>query len=100
MGNEIDGDPNEAIRQEFIIKPIEGFVSKEKRFQYQMLGRLKSDCDYYLGYGNRYSNHLWAKDEKAQIEKMKEIWNGFSEDEKPEWLTWEQIERYEKEMVH
>ena len=31
---------------------------------------------------------------------MKAIWNSFSEDEKPEWLTWEKIEKYEEEMVN
>lgn len=100
MGNEMDGDPNTPIKQEFIIQPMKGFVSKEKRFQYQMLDRLRTDCDYYLGYGNRYAGCLWAKSEKKQIAEMKAIWNSFSEDEKPEWLTWEKIEKYEEEMVN
>ena len=29
---------------------------------------------------------------------MKTLWLGFSEAEKPEWLTWEQILNYEKQM--
>lgn len=99
LGNEIDGDPNEPIAQDFTIQKNRIIVSEDKRFQYQMLGRIKCDCDYYLGYGNRNPDCLWAKTEKKQIEVMKEIWLGFSEDEKPEWLTWEQIEVYEKDMV-
>lgn len=99
FGNEIDGDPNEPILQEFTIQIKKDFISKEKQFQYQMLGRLKSDCDYYLGCGNRNAEKLWAKSEKKQIEEMKKIWKLFSEEEKPEWLTWEQINMYEKEMI-
>ena len=63
-----------------------------------MLGRLISDCEYYLGYGYRDADKLWAHEEKEQIEKIKKIWLSFSELEKPEWLTWEQIIAYEKEM--
>ena len=63
-----------------------------------MLGRLISDCEYYLGYGYRDPDKLWAHDEKEQIEKIKKIWLSFSELEKPEWLTWDQIIAYEKEM--
>jgi hypothetical protein len=29
---------------------------------------------------------------------MKRIWLSFSEDEKPEWLPWEKILQYEKDM--
>ena len=63
---------------------------------YSLLSRLKTDCDYFLGYGNRCEKYLWAKDVKSQIAKMKEIWNNLKE--KPEWLTMEQILEYEKKM--
>jgi hypothetical protein len=69
------------------------------KFNYQLLARLQSDCNYYLGYGNRCAKHLWAGNEQDQIDKMKELWNNFPDDQKPEWLTWEQILDYEKEMV-
>ena len=68
-------------------------------FEYMMLDRLKHDCDYYLGYGNRCAKHLWANTEKEHIEYMKQLWNGFSDVHKPEWLTWEQILEYEKQML-
>lgn len=70
----------------------------ELRFRYQMLGRLKADCDYFLGNGNRCENHLWAGTIDKQIAEMKKRWLEFEEDEKPEWLTWQDIENYEKEM--
>ena len=43
-------------------------------------------------------NCLWAGDEKSQIENMKALWNSFPEEDKPEWLTWEDILEYEKQM--
>ena len=69
-------------------------------FNYQLLSRLQADCKYYLNHGRRDAKHcLWAQDEKEQIAKMKELWNGFPEDGKPEWITMEQIEIYERRML-
>lgn len=73
-------------------------LQNEKPFRYMMLSRMKSDCDYYLGYGNRYAKHLWAGDEREQIDCMKALWNSFSAKDKPEWLTWDQILDYEQQM--
>jgi len=72
-------------------------TEKDATFDYQLLGRLQQDCDYYLGHGNRAKKHLWAGDEAAQIAKMKEIYEGLPE--KPEWLTLEQIAQYEAAMI-
>ena len=96
--NTFDGDPNLPIWKPFIILSSEKQVDENKRFQYQMLDRLSSDCDYYLGYGNRSPRILFTSDEKKHIDAMKNIWNSFAEDEKPECLTWDQILEYEKAM--
>ena len=69
------------------------------RFNYMMLGRLQSDCEYFLENGQRSEKHLWAGNVADQIKEMKKIYNKFVESEKPEWLTLEQIEDYEKEMI-
>jgi len=69
-------------------------------FRYQMLSRLKSDCDYYLGNGNRNTKVLWAGNETEQIIVMKQLWNSFSHTEKPEWLTWNEILDYEKKIIN
>jgi len=69
----------------------------ELAYTYMLLDRLKSDCDYYLGNGGRSPKHLWALNEQEQIDKMKELWNSL--EEKPEWLTLEQILEYEKQLV-
>lgn len=73
-------------------------LQHEKKFRYMLLSRMKSDCDYYLGYGNRHAKHLWAGNERDQIDCMKALWNSFSAKDKPEWLTWEQLLDYEQKM--
>lgn len=97
VNNEFDGEPNIPINQEFVIvKPKQ---KSKNEFQYMMLDRLRCDCNYYLGCGNRNPKVLYYKDEKEHLEAMKGLWNEFPSDEKPEWLTWEQILEYEKEML-
>lgn len=66
-------------------------------FNYQLLGRLQQDCEYYLGAGARNKKHLWALDEAEQIQKMKELYAGLPE--KPEWITLADIERYEAALT-
>ena len=78
---------------------IEDWLKKDKSFKYLMLGRLASDCEYYLGYGDRHAGRLWAKDEGKQIELMIALYNNFDEDEKPQWLSMEQILEYKREML-
>lgn len=74
-------------------------LKQEASFRYQLLGRLQTDCDYYLGNGNQCAKHLWAGDEIKQIENMKSLWNSFAPGDKPEWLLWVQILGYEKKMI-
>ena len=101
-GNEIDGDPSyplDIINIELIFKEREPQPTPEEKFNYMLLSRLKGDCDYYLGNGNRCKGRLWAGDEREQINNMKELYNSFKEDARPEWLTYEQILEYEKLMI-
>lgn len=78
---------------------LDWLLSRDESFRYQMLDRMRSDCDYYLGNGRIYGNHLWAGEVEEQIKYMKSLWLSFAEDKKPEWLTWEQILQYEKDML-
>ena len=64
---------------------------------YRLLSRLKADCDYYLGAGGRAEKHLWAGSVEAQITKMRELYDALPE--KPEWLTEQDIDRYESQMT-
>lgn len=81
------------------MKLSKDILQSDESFRYQLLGRLQSDCQYYLGYGNRSKNKLWAGNEKDQIEVMKELWNSFADDGKPEWLTWDELLNFEIKMV-
>lgn len=73
-------------------------LPEEMRFRYSMLGRLESDCKYFLD-GHNLEKFLWAGTVEKQIEEMRRRWNEFEEDEKPEWLTMEDIDEYEREML-
>ena len=67
-------------------------------FKYQMLSRLQNDCDYFLKAGNRSPSVLWAKNVDDHIKLMRDLYNSFAEEDKPEWITLDKIEEYEKEM--
>ena len=64
--------------------------------EYRLLGRLKADCDYFLGAGGRAEKHLWAGNVREQIAKMRELYAALPE--KPEWITQEDINRYAQRM--
>ena len=64
--------------------------------EYRLLGRLKADCDYFLGAGGRAEKHLWAGNVREQIGKRRELYAALPE--KPEWLTSEDIDRYAQRM--
>ena len=64
---------------------------------YRLLGRLRADCDYFLGAGQKNEKHLWAGSVHAQIAKMRELYEALPE--KPEWLTPEAIDSYAERMA-
>lgn len=73
-------------------------VANDNSYEYQLLSRLIQDCEFFLGYGNGAVKHLWAGNVEDQIAKMKELYNSFPEDKKPEWITMDKILDYEKQM--
>lgn len=75
---------------------IKELLNHDAEFRYQMLDRMKQDCNYYLNNGNRQNKYLWAQDEAEQIKYMKALWNSFPENEKPEWLSYKQICEYKE----
>jgi len=83
-----------------LMKSLNEILGSEKKFRYMMLSRMKSDCDYYLGYGKRCSKHLWAGNEQDHLFCMKAIWESFTPNDKPEWLTSEELQSYEHRMLH
>lgn len=78
---------------------MEDWSRYEPKFRYMMLSRMKQDCDYYLGYGGRSENHLWAGNVPDQIANMKALWNTFPKEDTPEWLTWDELLEYERKMT-
>lgn len=69
------------------------------RFKYQLLSRLQTDCDYFLGYGHRNPGALWAGNVPDHIAGMRALWESFPEDARPEWLTADDLDRYERDMM-
>jgi hypothetical protein len=72
-------------------------AGNKQEYEYMLLNRLQSDCEYYLKHGNRQKKVLWAGDEKAQITKMKSLYKKLKV--KPTWLRYAKILKYEKAMV-
>lgn len=68
--------------------------SNDQQFEYMLLDRLRTDCNYFLKHP--HEKHLWAGSIDGQIEKMKELYDTLKI--KPEWLSMEDINRYEKDM--
>lgn len=71
------------------------FEKHSADFTYQLLGRLKSDCDYCLGAGSS-TRHLWGKTIDDHIAAMRFYWNDLKV--KPDWLSMQDIDDYEKKL--
>lgn len=75
------------------------FLDQTEQFRTALLGRLRSDCEYFLGAGGRNPHCLWALDVSEQIDTMKALYNSFADDEKPDWISMSDIETYEQKML-
>lgn len=75
----------------------QGQNEQEQNPNYRLLSRLKADCDYFLDAGGRAEKYLWAGNVRAQIAKMREIYETLPA--KPEWLTKEAIDDYDEQMT-
>lgn len=95
--NEFEGEPDFPISGEFTI--VKKYKESDFKFEYMMLSRLQGDCDYFLGHGNRHIKILLGDSVAEHISYMKQIWNDFPDEAKPEWLTWERLLEYERKMA-
>lgn len=84
-------EKSEAFR-----KALKWMLDQSTRYRYSLLDRMREDCEYFLGKVGCRPTALWAGDVDAQIAFMKAIWESF--EVKPEWLSMEQIEEYERKM--
>lgn len=66
--------------------------------RYSLLNRMQSDCEYFLGHGNRCEKHLWGLTVEKHIRYMKILYLMLSINSKPEWLTMNDILSYETRM--
>lgn len=78
-------------------KIVDKLNEEDNKFNYMMLDRLRTDCEYFLGNGNGYEKHLWAGNVEDQIAEMRKIYDKLPE--KPQWLSLEDIDKYEKDML-
>ena len=107
--DDMDGEPNFPLKREYeIINPTTELEKRMKQyqFQYMMLGRLIGDCRGFFGNGReadsddcRYKNEcfIWGKSIKVLVAEVKKLWLQIPEDIKPEWMTWEEVEEFEKQ---
>lgn len=78
-------------------QPESYFANSGPEFPYMMMGRLQQDCGYFLGNGNGLEKHLWGGTVVEHIRVMRDAWDHMPE--KPEWISLEDIENYEREMI-
>ncbi len=71
-------------------------LKRDERFRYMMLDTMRQDCNYYLEHP--HEKHLWAGNVEDQIETMKQLYNSLPE--KPEWITMEDIDDLQKQMIN
>lgn len=99
--NDIDGEPDLPMKEDSyeIVNPMtdKQRLENEHKFDYMMLGRLKDDIEAYLNVEGdcRYRNDHLVNAAKT-IAEMRKYWARIPDEVKPEWITEEQIEEYEK----
>lgn len=90
----------EKINRNYLLIDIDkSILQHDEKFRYQLLGRMRSDCNYFLG-GNRLDKFLWAGNVESQIAYMKALYNSFPDNKKPEWISLEDINNYEDAMTN
>ena len=91
------GKPDTKVTEE--IECDEPFVRHVKEEDYRLLSRLQTDCEYFLGNGNGHECHLYYDTVEEHCDEMERLWDSFAAEEKPEWLTKEQIKNYREQML-
>ena len=94
---DIWGEPNIHIVEK--IECDEPFVRHPRERDYMQLSRLLMDCKYFLGNGNGCEGHLYYQEVNGHCDEMKKLYESFSDEDKPQWLTLKQIEEYREEML-
>ncbi len=74
-------------------------LSMSEGHRYRLLSRFRMDCEYYLSAGRRCTKFLWAGTEQAHINAMLALWDSFPKKRRPEWISREDILRYQTQML-
>jgi len=90
----LDGEPDWRIEEEYEI--ASKYEPNPQKFQYMLLNRMQMDCKSHI---TAFTPSCMIREERipAFIAEMKELWNVLVV--KPEWLSMEEINRYETEML-
>lgn len=94
---DICGEPCSMVTES--VECEEPFKRHAREHDYVMLDRLRSDCEYFLGYGYGYEGHLYYKSVEKHCDEMEKLYSSFADEDKPEWLTMEQIKEYREKML-
>lgn len=95
---DIDNHNNSVMEEnEKLQATIKDVTSRDEQFRYQLLDRMKQDCNYFLDFGNRNENSLWAGNAKDHVAVMQALWESLPQ--KPEWLTKEELADYAGKML-
>jgi len=70
------------------------YLERDPEFRYMLLGRMRSDCDYFLGNGGRNEKDLWGGNIERHIEIMEELYYSFPKSKRPDWISIADIESY------
>lgn len=89
-------DPGEEDLED--IKHVIETHEPADKYKYMLLDRLRTDCEYFLGNGNRNVSQLWGGSVGTHIDSMLLLYDSFPEEDRPEWLTREQIKDYSERM--
>ena len=92
-GNIFVSDFNNAEFEKEIV------MKNDEKFRYMLLDRMKTDCEYYLGNGNRNKEKLWSRDENDHIKNMISLYRSFGVKGQPEWLSVTDLNYYSKELT-
>ena len=85
------------------LSAVEEQTEEENRFNYMMLGRMQSDCKYWIHCSEKgwspesIAKHMSKESPEAHIKEMKRLYELVPQ--KPEWLTMEEIEEFEEKML-
>lgn len=85
----------ELMKNDNILTDIDWLTRRNITFRYMMLDRLRSDCNYFLGYSNA-SLKIVNYNVFNHIRRMKALW--ISLPVKPEWLSYIDIVQYQYKM--